>query len=87
MFQGHQFIKLLNDNWVLDLTEFVGYKVTLDNDGNVKKYKETFQIILDTEDIIFEKSGRVPLKVLKEAAIQVRKHIEEFEEDRDESIW
>ena len=72
MFKGHQFVKLLNDNWVLDLTEYQGYKVKLDGDGNVISYKEAFTAECVADEIIFNKTTRIPLKVLKEAANQIR---------------
>ena len=27
-----------NDNWILDLTEYIGYKVKVDDEGNVIDY-------------------------------------------------
>ena len=72
MFQGHQFIKLLNENWVLDLTEYIGYKVKLDENMNVDSYKQAFQATAIEDEIMFEKFTRVPIKVLKEAANVIR---------------
>lgn len=72
MFKGHQFIKLLNDNWVFDLTEYQGYKVKLDGNNNVIGYKEAFTAEVVEDEIIFNKTTRVPLKVLKEAYNQIR---------------
>lgn len=72
MFEGHQFIKLLNDNWVLDLTEYQGYKVKTDSNGNVTGYKEAFDVIVIEDEIMFEKKMRVPLKILKEALNQIK---------------
>lgn len=72
MFEEHQFIKLINNNWVFDLTEFIGYKVKLDKDDNVISYKEAFQVLTVGEELIFEKFIRVPLKILKEASNQIK---------------
>jgi hypothetical protein len=72
MFKGHQFIKLLNDNWVFDLTEYQCYKVKLDGNNNVIGYKEAFTAEVVEDEIIFNKTTRVPLKVLKEASNQIR---------------
>lgn len=79
MFQGHQFVSLINKNWIFDLTEFIGYKVKLDENDNVISYKEAFQAIVIDSDIVFEKSMRVPLKVLKEAYSQISNYYKEFE--------
>lgn len=78
MFKGHQFVKLINDNWVLDLTEYQGYKVKLDDNNKVISYKEAFTAELIEDEIIFTKTTRVPLKVLKEAANQIRIYEEEI---------
>lgn len=71
MFKGHQFIKLINENWVLDITEFQGYKVKLDDNGEVIDYKKAFTAKVDNNDVKFDKYMRVPLKVLKEACNQI----------------
>jgi hypothetical protein len=81
MFKGHQFIKLLNDNWVLDLTEYQGYKVKLDSDNNAISYKEAFTVEVVGDEIMFNKKTRVPLKVLKEASNQIRMYEEELDDD------
>ena len=40
MFDGHQMYKIGND-WVFNLTEFIGYKVKVDkNNGTVLSYKK-----------------------------------------------
>lgn len=78
MFKGHQFVKLINDNWVLDLTEYQGYKVKLDDNNKVISYKEAFTAEFIEDEIIFTKTTRVPLKVLKEAANQIRIYEEEI---------
>lgn len=80
MFKGHQFVKLINENWVLDLTEYIGYKVKLDKDGNVDSYKQAFKATSFGEEIELEKNMRVPIKVLKEAANYIRN----YEVDTDE---
>ena len=81
MFKGHQFIKLIDNNWVFDLTEFIGYKVKVDDSGNVVSYKEAFEAEAIEDEIIFNKLTRVPLKVLKEASNQIRLYMKDFEED------
>lgn len=69
MFQGHQFVKLLNDNWVIDLTEFKGYKLEFDKDNNIKSKKLAFIIYEDTENkkLNITKKIRVPVNVMREA--------------------
>lgn len=66
MYDGHQFIKIYGDEWVFDITEFLGYKVVLDKDEKtVKDYKLAFTVLGYDKEIIFEKHIRVPAKVLK----------------------
>lgn len=84
MFKGHQFIKLVNENWVLDLTEYVGYKVKLNDNKEVDSYKEAFQVITIGEEIMFDKKIRVPLKILKEASNQIRYYQDDTEVDINE---
>lgn len=84
MFKGHQFVKLLNDNWVLDLTEYQGYKVKLDSNNNVVSYKEAFTVEIIGDEIMFNKTTRIPLKVLKEAANQIRIYESELCETGEE---
>lgn len=83
MFQGHQLIKLINDNWVLDFTDYIGYNVKTDAEGNIRSYKEAFQAEIIENDIIFEKKCRVPLKVLREAANQIREYHRDMVEDNE----
>lgn len=79
MFKGHQFVKLINENWVLDLTEYIGYKVKLNENGEVDKYRQAFQATVIDDDITYEKFTRVPVKVLKEASIFIRAYERDFE--------
>lgn len=81
MFKGHQLIKLINEDWVFDLTEFVGYKVKHNSNGEVESYKEAFQALTIGEELVFEKRTRVPLKVLKEAANQIQEYLKEYGDD------
>jgi len=74
MFQGHKFIKLINEDWVLDLTEYVGYKVKTNDDLEVIDYKQAFDAVVVGGEIIIEKYMRVPVKVLREAANFIRKY-------------
>ena len=78
MFKGHQFIKICNDNWVFDLTEYIGYKVKLDEDGNVESYKQAYQVIQVENELTFEKFTRVPLKIFKETVNVINEYNEEI---------
>ena len=80
MFKGHQLVKLINNNWILDFTDYIGYSVKLDSDGNIKSYKEAFQASISNGEITFDKKCRVPLKVLKEASNQIKKYQASMEE-------
>lgn len=78
MYEGHQFMKICNDNWVFDITEFIGYKVMLDKDKKtVKSYKMAFTAIDMDKQIIFEKHIGVPAKVLKETVDIIKKYEKE----------
>ena len=69
MYEGHHFIKICGDEWVFDITEFIGYKVKLDKDKKtVKEYKPAFEAMNYNKQIVFEKYTRVPAKVLRETA-------------------
>lgn len=83
MFKGHQFIKLVNNDWVLDLTEYQGYKVKFDKEHNVIGYKEAFTAEVMGSDIVFNKQTRVPIKVLKEAGNQIRAYENMLNENID----
>ena len=79
MFKGHRFIKLINDNWVLDINEFRAYKVEIDSNGNIKNRALAFTVsIEDDGDINFEKYISVPIKVLKEAHNLIEDLIEDM---------
>ena len=39
MFDGHKFY-ILDQGWVFDLTDGLGYQVTFDSQGNVSSYKK-----------------------------------------------
>lgn len=81
MFQGHQFIRLVSDNWVLDLTEFIGYKVKLNDNQEVQSYKEAFKATAVGDDgVEFDKYIKIPLKILKEATNQILDYLKDFEE-------
>ena len=80
MFLGHNFRKLINDNWVIDLTEFYGYKVSSSEINNKKviRYTRVFKVSIVDGKVTFEKYARVPLKVLKEAKVVVTELLEKM---------
>jgi len=67
MFKGHEFVKLLNDNWVLDITEFKGYHIKTKKNGEVSEYKLAFIVSIENGEAVFDKREKIPVKVLKEA--------------------
>lgn len=67
MFQGHKFIKLINDHWVLDITEYIGYKVTTNSIGECINYKKAFKVTSNNKEITIDKFIKIPVKILKEA--------------------
>lgn len=79
MFQGHNFVKLVTDNWVFDLTEFTGYKVKLNSNREVESYKEAFSATYTENGVEFDKYMHIPLKVLKEAANVILNYLEDIE--------
>lgn len=48
MLEGHEFVKIDNI-WLLDLTEHIGYKLHLDDDNNMTGYEKAFTIERQTE--------------------------------------
>ena len=77
MFAGHEFIKIITDTWVFDLTEFIGYKVELNNDNTVKSYEKAFQVVEGDNGYEIDKFIKVPTKILKETLNQIKKYIED----------
>ncbi len=71
MFLGHNFKKLINDNWVIDLTEFYGYKVIKKKSSNDMAYTKAFKVNIVNGKVTFEKYVRIPAKVLQEAKFVV----------------
>lgn len=76
MFEGHQFVKLISDDWVLDLTEFTGYHVYTDKTGKVKTYTKAFVARLNNSRVEFDKYCGIPLKILREASSVIIKYCE-----------
>jgi hypothetical protein len=83
MFRGHKFIRLINNSWVLDITEFVGYSVEVGKNEEVIGYQEAFKVRKEDGEVEFDKFIDIPVIVLKEAANQIKLYSEEFEGKRD----
>lgn len=43
LFYGHKFVKIA-DNWVLDISEGIGYFIETDESGNIKNYTKKYRI-------------------------------------------
>lgn len=71
MFKGHQLVKLVNDHWVFDITDYTGYKVSINKSGEATSYKEAFRAYRDDDEICIEKTIPVPIKIIKETMIVI----------------
>ena len=72
----YSIVKLINNNWALDLNTGICYKVTVDKDGNIKSQQYGFRVSIDENgNTRFYKKLSIPLKVLKEAEKQVRENL------------
>ena len=78
IFDGHQLIKIDN-NWVFDMTTFIGYMVSVDETGRVDEYSKAFIAIRDkkTGDYSFDKLMKVPVKILRKTVNIIQKYREE----------
>ena len=67
MFTGHNFVKVVNNEWVFDITEFVGYKVEFDSSGKVTGYKKAFKAeCKGNSEISIERYEEIPVKVINQ---------------------
>jgi len=78
MFKGHQFVKIYNDNWVFDVTEYKGYKVKLGSNGEIQDYREAYRALINNNELTFEKYMVVPIKVLKETVNFIKAYNKEI---------
>lgn len=83
VFKGHQIVKLINDNWVFDFTDYVGYHVDVE-DNKIKNIKVAFTTTIVDDIITFDKKCRVPVKVLKEANRQIQLYQTDMEESDEQ---
>ena len=93
MLEGHEFVKIDNI-WLLDLTEHIGYKLHLDDNNNMTGYEKAFTIERQTETVNNESNSieaintgdkfeiirfiDTPVRVLKEVERQIRGYAEDF---------
>lgn len=83
--KGHTLIKLINSNWVLDITECIGYYIETDKKSRLKtrneiqKITKAFEIKVTDSDMEIDKYINVPVKVLTEAREQVYRALKESE--------
>lgn len=73
MFRGHKFYRV-DDGWVFDLTECVGYKINIDNQGTIKEYIRQFSI--NPEYMQTEQVQGVPQEIVDESLEIVRQYFE-----------
>lgn len=73
MFHGHRFIKI-NDEWVFDITECVGYSVKLNSHGNVEQYYRKYKI--QPEQWAVEKVSDVPDLVIYKTMVILSKYMQ-----------
>lgn len=78
IFDGHQLVKI-GDDWVFDMTTFIGYKVSIDGAGQVDTYSKAFIAIRDkhTGDYSFDKLMDIPIRVLRSTVNIIQKYREE----------
>lgn len=71
MFDGHKFY-ILDQGWVFDLTDGLGYQVTFDDQGNISSYKRQFEIFADSE--YPEYTQFVPQEIIDKAFKIMQRH-------------
>ena len=49
MFTGHDLV-IINSDWMIDLTTFIGYSTELDKKGNLKSVDRAFSINKESKD-------------------------------------
>lgn len=75
MFNGHQ-LYTLGDEWVFDLTEFIGYKVTKQGE-KVQKIERAFSVSKsnDHQTYNFTKYFNIPLGIMRKARDIIEKYL------------
>ena len=78
VFDGHQLVKI-DSEWIFDMTTFIGYKVSIDEAGQVDEYSKAFIAIRDkkTGDYSFDKLMDIPVRILRKTVNIIQKYREE----------
>lgn len=76
MFEGHIIYKIGND-WIFDLTEFIGYRVYV-NEGEVENFTKAFTVTKSADgDYLFEKIIEIPVGVMRKTTKIIENYIRE----------
>ena len=71
----YSIVKLINNNWALDLHTGICYRVHLNSEGEILSNEYGFRVSIDDNgNARFYKKMQIPLKVLKEAERQIREN-------------
>lgn len=68
MFDGHVMYKIC-DNWIFNLTEFIGYKIKTKQNGQVESYTKAYKLNKEetNEYYYYDKYISVPVGVLRKS--------------------
>lgn len=77
MFDGHRLYKI-GDEWVFDLTEFIGYKV-IQNGDRVESFERAYTVKKnkDRKDYEFKKLLTVPVGVMRKTTTIIKDYLSE----------
>lgn len=77
MFNGHQ-LYIIGEEWVFDLTEFIGYKVKKNGD-NIESFNKAFSIVKspDHSDFHFKREETIPLGVMRKSKNIIENYLKE----------
>ena len=81
-FQGHQFV-ILGEQWVFDMTEFKGYKITYDASGELESFEEAFDVEVRGHDntLRYHKEIDVPLIIMEKTEKLIRSSVSEEQQN------
>lgn len=77
MFEGHRLYKIGND-WVFDLTEFIGYKVNVEG-SKVESFEKAFTVKRseDNKSYKFTRAVPIPVGVMRKAKTIIEDYLRE----------
>lgn len=79
-FEGHEFFKI-NNNWVFDKTEFIGYKIQVDRKTDtILKYEKAFKVQDKEQTCNFKYTkyiNNIPLGILRKSEDIIRAYYKE----------